>query len=140
MDLFECVNNDHRSAMVEVLREGLDAEILVDLDVVVRENIIDLLGVGDFAAAVVKLDSDDALFVLEILDKESQKQLLGAMKAYDKQLIEEGVAYKENSDRRLMQRELVSVLEFWTVGDIVDYLRSAAENEKVNLPIIFIAF
>jgi magnesium transporter len=120
--------------MVEVLREGFDAEILVDLDVGVRENIIDLLGVKDFAAAVVKMDSDDALFVLEELDNESQKQLLNIMPTYHRLLIEDGLAYQENSAGRLMQRELVSVPESWTVGDTIDYLRSAAENEKSTLP------
>jgi magnesium transporter len=120
--------------MVEVLREGFDAEILVDLDVGVRENIIDLLGVKDFAAAVVKIDSDDALFVLEELDNESQKQLLNNMPTYHRLLIEDGLAYQENSAGRLMQRELVSVPESWTVGDTIDYLRSAAENEKITLP------
>jgi magnesium transporter len=49
-------------------------------------------------------------------------------------LIEEGLAYKEDSAGRLMQRELVSVPESWTVGDTIDYLRDSAENEKVNLP------
>jgi len=32
-----------------------------------------------------------------------------------------------------MQHELVSVPEFWTVGDIVDYQKNATVNEKLTL-------
>ena len=133
-DLLERVDDDSRTAMVEVLRQGFDAEILVDLNAGVREHVIDLLGVNDFSVAVLKLDSDDALFVLEKLDKEYQKQLLATIPPFDRKLIEEGLAYKEDSAGRLMQRELVSVPETWTVGDTIDYLRDLSENEKVNLP------
>jgi magnesium transporter len=133
-DLLERVDDDSRTAMVEVLRQGFDAEILVDLNAGVREHVIDLLGVNDFSVAVLKLDSDDALFVLEKLDKEYQKQLLAAIPHFDRKLIEEGLAYKEDSAGRLMQRELVSVPETWNVGDTIDYLRDVSENEKVNLP------
>lgn len=133
-DLLERVDDDNRAALVEVLREGFDAEILPDLDDGVREDVIDLLGVEGVAAAVVELDSDDAIFVLEELDKEDQKQVLDAIPASDRQLIEEGLSYPEDSAGRLMQRELVSVPEFWSVGDTIDYLRNAAENEDVSLP------
>ena len=49
-------------------------------------------------------------------------------------MIEEWLAYQEDSTARLMQRELVIVPETMTEGDAVDYLRDAAENEKINLP------
>ena len=58
--------------MAEVLREGFDAEIIADLDVGVYENFFDLLDIKDFVAVVVKLESDDALFVFEELDKGGQ--------------------------------------------------------------------
>jgi Mg/Co/Ni transporter MgtE len=67
-NLLERVDDDSRAAMVNVLRKGFDAEILVDLNVGVRKNVIDLLGVNDFAVAVLELNSDDALFVLKKLD------------------------------------------------------------------------
>ena len=73
-DLLERVDDDSRTAMVEVLRQEFDAEILIGLNVSVRvrEYVIDLLGVNDFTVVVLKLDSIDALFVLEKLDKEYQ--------------------------------------------------------------------
>ena len=133
-DLLERVDMDSRTIMVEVLRKGFDAEILVELNVGVRASVIDLLGVNDFSVAVLELDSVDALFILEKLNKEYQKQVLDTIPPFDRQLIEEGLAYQEDSAGRLMQRELVSAPETWTVGDAIDYLRNAAENEKVNLP------
>ena len=70
--------------MVEVLRQEFDAEILIGLNVSFREYVIDLPGVNDFTVVVLKLDSSDALFVLEKLDKEYQKELLAAIPPFDR--------------------------------------------------------
>ena len=60
-------------------------KILVDLDARICENVINPLGVQDFAAAVVNLDSDVSLFIIAELDKMIQKQLLYAMPTFDRQ-------------------------------------------------------
>jgi magnesium transporter len=49
-------------------------------------------------------------------------------------MIEQGLAYSESSAGRLMQRELVAVPNYWTVGETVDYLRAAH-----NVPERFLA-
>lgn len=133
-DLLERLDDDHRASLVEILRDDFDADILPDLDDAVRENVIELLGVKYVAAALVELDSDDAVEVLEELDEEDQKQVLDAIPDSDRQLIEEGLSYPEDSAGRLMQRELVIVPTFWSVGDTIDYLRNEAEKEDNSLP------
>lgn len=133
-DLLERLDDGHRASLVEILRDGFDAEILPELDDAVREEVIDLLGVEGVAAALADLDTDDAIEVLEELDAEGQKQVLEAIPDGDRQLIEEGLSYPEDSAGRLMQRELVTVPTFWTVGDTIDYLRAAADQEENPLP------
>ncbi len=133
-DLLERLDDDHRATLVEILRVNFDPDILPDLDESVREQVIELLGVDVFAAALAELDSDDAVEVLEELDEEDQKQVLDAIPDGDRQLIEEGLSYPEDSAGRLMQRELVTVPTFWTVGDTIDYLRKSAEQEANPLP------
>ncbi len=133
-DLLERLDDDHRASLVEILRENFDADILPNLDDTVREDVIELLGVEEFAAAVTELDTDDAVEVLEELDEEDQKQVLESIPDSERQLIEEGLAYPDDSAGRLMQRELVTVPTFWTVGDTIDYLRASAEGEDNLLP------
>jgi magnesium transporter len=47
----------------------------------------------------------------------------------DRAAIEENLSYPEDSAGRLMQRELVALPEFWTIGQTIDYLRS--DNEAI---------
>lgn len=133
-DLLERVGENHRADLVEIIRPGFEAEILPDLDDAVRDSVIELLGIKDVAAAMVELDSDDAVVVLEELGEDHQKQVLDAIPEIERAILEESLAYPEDSAGRLMQRELVTVPTFWTIGDTIDFLRRNAESEDNPLP------
>lgn len=45
------------------------------------------------------------------------------MPAQDRAAIEEALTYPEDSAGRLMQRDLIAVPEYWTVGQLIDFLR-----------------
>ena len=124
-DLLEMVTGDERRLIVDVLRPGVDPEILVELDETVRDEIVEMLSTDELAAAVSELDSDDAMYLVEDLDEDEQRELLAAVPDADRAALEEGLAYPENSAGRLMQRELVAVPGYWTVGQLIDHLRSA---------------
>ena len=44
--------------------------------------------------------------------------------AEERALLEQGLAFPEDSAGRLMQRELVAVPAHWTVGETIDFLRA----------------
>ena len=50
----------------------------------------------------------------------------------DRVAVEQAMAYPEYSAGRLMQREVVMAPEHWSVGDAIDHLRAADENELPN--------
>ncbi|MFQ5764501.1 MAG: magnesium transporter [Rhodospirillales bacterium] len=133
-DLLEHLKGDHRARLVDCLQADLQPEILTELDETVREDVIDQLGVEDLAAALVELDSDDALEVIEELDEKDQQEVLDAIPAVDRSLIEEGLGYPEDSAGRLMQREVVTVPTFWTVGETIDFMRQSADADDGDLP------
>ena len=133
-DLLERLDAEDRARLVEIIRTDFDAAILSELDETVRDQIIDLLGLDEVAVAVSDLDTDDAVTVLEELDEAEQKQVLNSIPAAERTVIEEGLAYPEDSAGRLMQREFVSVPEGWTVGETIDYMRASVDSEDNNLP------
>ncbi len=122
-DLLERLTGEHREQLVEALRGGFDPNILAELDEAVRDRVMDQLGPGQVVAAVAELESDDALGVIEELDEEYRQELLEALPAEDRSLIEEGLSFPEDSAGRLMRREAVSVPDHWAVGQTIDYLR-----------------
>ncbi len=126
-DLLEMVAAEQRRLIVDVLRPGVDPDILVELDETVRDEIVEILSTDELAAAVTELDSDDAMYLVEDLDEDERRELLAAVPEEDRAALEEGLAYPENSAGRLMQRELVAVPGYWTVGQLIDHLRSAGD-------------
>lgn len=128
-DILERLDSDGRRALIEVLREDFHPDILAELDDAVRDDIIDELGVAETAAAVAEMDLDDAVQVIEELEPEEQQQVLDAIPVGDRALIEEALAYPEDSAGRMMQREVVTVPTYWTVGEAIDFMREAADDE-----------
>ena len=136
-DLIERLSTDDTARLVQVLGPELRSEILPELDETVRDAVIDLIGLDEVAAAVSELDINDAVLVLEEMEAHEQQHVLDAMPAGERTLIEEGLAYPEDSAGRMMQRELVTVPTHWTVGQTIDFLRQSADDDENSLPDIF---
>lgn len=133
-DLLQSLDTDERREFIDAIRSEFHPDILVELDERVRDEVVDQLGLVETAAAVAELDTDDAIEVIAELDEDEQQQVLEAIPATDRALIEQGLAYPEDSAGRLMQRELVAVPSFWSVGETIDHLRKSADESPDNLP------
>lgn len=126
-DLFEQVGASDRAALLSLWSRGIDGEILSELDESLREEVIAALPAEVLAEAVRELDSDDVVDLLEDLEEPQQERILGALEESDRAAVEQSLTYPEYSAGRLMQREVVTAPEDWTVGDAIDFLRNADE-------------
>lgn len=124
-DLLERLPRDRAAALVRTLGDGLDAETLAYLDEGTRDEIVDVMGMAALARQLPDLDTDDAVNIIEELEQDEIDDVLAALPAEDRVLVEEGLAYPDDSAGRMMQRELVTVPSFWTVGQTIDFLRSS---------------
>jgi magnesium transporter len=125
--LLEQLYPEERRLFVEITRHILDPETLSYLDETVREEVLEFLTPKEVAAAVVELDSDDAVDILEDLDDEQKEKILASIPPEERAILEAGLTYPEESAGRLMQRELVAAPSYWTVGECIDFLRAAKE-------------
>jgi magnesium transporter len=128
-DLFELTPADQRAALAAALAEMLDGDVIAELNDHVREALIDTLEPQQVADIASELDTDDAVAIIEDLEEAEQRAVLRALPADDRAAIEEALSYPEESAGRLMQRELISVPEHLTVGNVIDYLR---ENQDLT--------
>jgi len=124
-DLLEQALPGERRLFIEAVRGAFDPLILAELDEVVRDEVVDEFDSRELAAAVTELEIDDAVDVLEDLDSADQREVLQAVPAEDRAQIEEALGYPEDTAGRLMQRDLVAVPTFWTVGQTIDHLRES---------------
>ena len=137
-DLLERLTPDDRHVVLGILGDDEDLpEIVSELDETVRDDVIDDLGLASVAAVVRELESDDAVQIVEELEEHEQKQVLDAIPVSDRTLIEESLSFPEDSAGRLMQREVVTVPEFWSVGQTIDFLRESVDDETLDLPEMF---
>jgi len=128
-DLLEQLGREERDALLDEIRPTLDPEILTHLAETVRGEVIEQLGPEQAGAAIAQLETDDAIEVLSDLDPDEQMALLQTLPMPERAAVEQGLTYPEDSAGRLMQRELVAIPEFWTVGQTIDFLRA-----KPDLP------
>ena len=123
-DLFELLDSDDRRALAAALADMLDGDVLAEMNEHVREELIDALEPHQVAEIAGEMETDDAVAIIEDMEEDDQRAVLRALDPDDRAAIEEALAYPEESAGRLMQRDLIAVPEHWTVGQVIDYLRS----------------
>lgn len=126
-DLIHQLKPKKRAKVFKIIGTDFSPETLTELDEDVVEEFMDEMGADSVAQALREMDSDDALSVVEDLDEEDLKEVLEALPNDERKVILEGLSFPEDSAGRLMQRDLVTALPFWTVGDALDFLRSDIE-------------
>ena len=127
-DLLEGLSSGYRRNLISMLGGTLDPEVLHELEGLAQDEIYDSIPNKQIAQAVSEMDTDDAVYVLEEFAEDDQQEILGALEADDRAAIEEGLAYPDESAGRMMQRDLVALPEFWTVGQAIDFLRDSEED------------
>ncbi|MDQ2094792.1 magnesium transporter [Rhodalgimonas zhirmunskyi] len=123
-DLLEQVNAYDRRRLIELYGREFDGEILSELDDSIREDVISVLSPQVLADAVRELESDDVVDLVEDLEEPQQEAILDALDDADRVVVEQALSYPEESAGRLMQREVVSVPEHWSVGHAIDWMRA----------------
>ncbi len=126
-DLVELTPADLRPALAAAIADFIDGDVLSEMNDWVRDELIAALEPHQLADIAAELDTDDAVAIIEDLGEEEQRAVLRALDPDDRAAIEEALSYPEESAGRLMQRELIAVPEHWTVGDVIDYLRTQDE-------------
>ncbi len=129
VELIEKINPVLRADFIGMTRGKFNYEIFEYLPFPIRSAVVRELDAGNVAQIINELDSDDALDLLIELDKKTQTRVMRNLSGTTRAEIEEGLAFPEASAGRLMQREVVSVQQFWTVGKTLDYLRAASGEE-----------
>ncbi len=120
--------DEDRRELLAMAGEDMDPVVFSEMDYELRRNTLSLLSAGQVAGIISKLESDDALDMVLDLDDEFRQDIIRNLSSKIRLAVEEGLSFPENSAGRLMQREVVAVPQFWTVGKTIDYLREAAND------------
>lgn len=128
-DLIEKIDHTLRAELIRTARNFFTPEVFEYLPYSLQEAVARELDPKAVAQILSELDSDDALNIIAELEEKTRQRIMHELSATTRAEIEEGLAFPENSAGRLMQREVVAVPQFWTVGKTLDYLRAASGDE-----------
>lgn len=136
-ELLNTLNEASRYELTEMMAEEFDHAILPGLSADATEDVIEALGPDKSVEVLKQLETDDAVHVMEDLSVSDQQEILDAADEPLREELEEGLAYPEDSAGRLMTKKLICVPEFWSVGDVIDYLRGH-EDLPVNFYVVYV--
>ncbi len=123
-DVMEALVAPQRVALIGLLGKGFDVEALAELSEGTRDSIVEELPPDVMAAAIKKLNTDDAVYLLEDLNRQQRSEILAKIPKEDRVALNRALDYPEDTAGRLMQTAFVAVPEFWTVGKVIDHTRN----------------
>ena len=125
--LVEQLPADQREPLMAELDPEVAGDVLAEIEEAVRDDLLENMAPAQVAEAVATLDSDDAVYVLEDLKPSIQREVLEELATPEALGLADALAFPEDSAGRMMQRQLIAVPGFWTVGQVIDYMREAAD-------------
>ena len=123
-DLLESLEQPDRVRLISTLGRTFNVEALAELDESARDELMEALPNEVIASAIKKLDTDDALYLIEDLEDEDQREILAKVPKEDRAALSRALDYPEYSVGRLMKTEFVAVPGAWTVGQASDFIRA----------------
>jgi len=123
-DILQVLPSGMRVKLIGLSGESFDPAVLSEVEGEAQDDLYEHMSNDQIADAITEMDTDDAAYVVGELDAADREEVMRRLATDDRVAIEENLSYPVNSAGRLMQRDLVAVPEFWTIGQTIDYLRS----------------
>jgi len=124
-EVIELLDPEDRVTLIQAFGSDFDFEVFSELDETVRDQLSEALPNEFLARAITELDTDDAAYIIEGLEDSDKEDVLSQLDTSDRAALERNLEYPEETAGRLMQAHFVAVAPFWTVGQVIDYMREA---------------
>ncbi|MGE0704521.1 MAG: magnesium transporter, partial [Vicinamibacterales bacterium] len=122
--VLESLPRDERILIWHEAEPQQAAEALVEVDAAVRQSLIDATDRRRLVEILRSLDLDDLAWLSEFVPEEILREVARSLGDIDKSLLEQSIAYPEDSVGELMTREVAVVRESQTVADVLADLRT----------------
>ncbi len=126
-ELLEFLSTNQRTYLLNQLDSEDYTDVLAELDDSIIDQTVNLLQHEKVAKSISDMETDDAVGLIESLEPDTQRKILDKVSAEDREIFNESLNYPEDTAGRRMQKEIVSMPSFWTVGQAIDYLRDEEE-------------
>ncbi|HHL74042.1 MAG TPA: magnesium transporter, partial [Bacteroidetes bacterium] len=121
-------NKEERLYVFKLLDTESASEVIMELDEVVREQLVDHLGMRELAELVDEMDSDDAADFVSELDEEVVDEVLENVEEEDREEVRQLLEHEEDTAGGIMALEIIAVNQSWTVDQVIQEIRRKADE------------
>ena len=86
------MSSETRAKLIEIEEFDIDPEIFVEINESIQTEILQLLSLDSIAKIIKRLESDNAISILENLNIEKKNSVLDKLPPKDRFLLEEGLS------------------------------------------------
>lgn len=128
-EILDELDFEEATYIFRVLDSDKTAEILLELEDDLRENILSRLSAKEIAEELDELETNDAADIIAELSQDLKAEVISELQDVEhaKDIVDL-LRYQEDSAGGIMHKELVKVNENWTVLTCVKEMRIQAEN------------
>jgi magnesium transporter len=132
-DMYEDLREEEREGFFRILGLVGKGEFISYLSDSVRLDVIRHLDDGLLVEVVSHLETDDAMEILEGMSVSGRDELFAKLPRQERIMLKRYLQFPEETVGRLMRQETVTVPEYWSAGQAIDFLRSSTDR----LPEVF---
>ena len=116
-----------RSIIFSLLETEEEGDVLFELGEEIQQDLISNISNEELAEAVKELELDEIVDILQNLPEERMKTILSNMSKVDRQRIEMGLTFPENTAGGLLNTDVISVRPNNSIKEVLSYLRDQKE-------------
>jgi len=116
-----------RSLLFSLLEIDEEGDVLSDLGEEIQQDLISNISNDELAEAVKELELDEVVDILQNLPEDRMKKILSKMSLRDRQRIELGLTYPDDTAGGLLNTDVISVRPSHTMEVVINYLRGQDE-------------
>ena len=112
-----------RNLLFSLLKTEEEGDVLFELGEEIQQDLISNISNEELSEAVKELELDEIVDILQNLPEERMKNILSNMSMVDRQRIEMGLTFPENTAGGLLNTDVISVRPNNSIKEVISYLR-----------------
>ncbi len=112
-----------RNILFSLLKTEEEGDVLFELGEEIQQDLISNISNEELTEAVKELELDEIVDILQKLPEERMKKILSNMSKVDRNRIEMGLTFPENTAGGLLNTDVVSVRPNNSIKEVISYLR-----------------
>ena len=116
-----------RNLLFSLLKTEEEGDVLFELGEEIQQDLVSNISNDELTKAVKELELDEIVDILQNLPRERMQNILSNMSMVDRQRIEMGLTFRDDTAGGLLNTDVISVRPNNTINEVINYLRDQGD-------------